>query len=120
MISPGLFIPAAEETGLIVPLGEWALRQACRDAAHWPHPVRVSVNLSAVQFKTGNIANTVFSALATANLPANLLELEITESILLQDSDATTSALHQLRSPQYISHAALSCRALTCAWIAVC
>jgi|GEM_PF-896644 len=98
MISPAMFIPAAEESNLIVPLGEWALRQACHDAAGWPKAVRVSVNLSPVQFKSGNIANTVFSALAAARLPPHLLELEITETILLQNSETTINTLHQLRS----------------------
>ncbi len=97
-ISPGQFIPVAEESGLIVPLGEWALRQACKDASAWKTQTRVAVNLSAVQFKSGQISKTVFSALAAARLAPHLLELEITESILLQDSEETLATLHQLRS----------------------
>lgn len=98
MVSPASFIPVAEESGLIVPLGEWALRQACNDAAQWPNRIRVAVNLSSVQFKSGEISRTVFSALAASKLAPHLLELEITESLLLQDSDSTLETLHQLRS----------------------
>ncbi len=97
-VPPAHFIPIAEESGLIVPLGEWALRQACKDASAWPTQTRVAVNLSSVQFKSGQISRTVFSALAAARLAPNRLELEITESILLQDSEETLETLHQLRS----------------------
>ncbi|MGO4816684.1 EAL domain-containing protein, partial [Cupriavidus sp. 2MCAB6] len=91
------FIPVAEETGLIVTIGEWVLRRACADAAQWPNGTRVSVNLSAVQLRNDDFAQIVFSALAGSQLPAHRLELEITESVLLQDSDATLAVLHQLR-----------------------
>ncbi|MGO4676913.1 putative bifunctional diguanylate cyclase/phosphodiesterase [Bosea sp. 2YAB26] len=96
-ISPAEFIPVAEETGLIVTIGEWVLRRACADAAQWPNGTRVSVNLSAVQLRNDDFAQIVFSALAGSQLPAHRLELEITESVLLQDSDATLAVLHQLR-----------------------
>ncbi|NOJ45016.1 EAL domain-containing protein [Bradyrhizobium archetypum] len=98
MISPANFIPLAEETGLIVPIGEWVLRQACIDAAQWPRDVGVAVNLSPVQFKNPNLVQTVKQALKASGLPAHRLELEITESVLLQNSEATLSVLHELRA----------------------
>ena len=97
MISPLDFIPLAEETGIIVPLGEWVLRQACAEVALWPKKVKVAVNLSPMQFKSNNLVPTVVSALAVSGLPSSRLELEITESVLLQDNDATLATLHQLR-----------------------
>ena len=96
MVPPGQFIPIAEETGLIVPLGEWALRQACAEAATWPATVSVAVNLSAVQFKGQALVRTVALALESSGLAGNRLEVEITESIMLQDSRATLAALHAL------------------------
>jgi EAL domain-containing protein (putative c-di-GMP-specific phosphodiesterase class I) len=98
MISPGTFIPLAEETGMIVPIGEWALRQACADAAQWPEHIKVAVNLSPAQFKSRNLVQVVFAALAASGLAASRLELEITESVLLHDNAATVATLHQLRS----------------------
>ncbi|WP_375450808.1 putative bifunctional diguanylate cyclase/phosphodiesterase [uncultured Devosia sp.] len=98
MISPAEFIPIAEETGLIVPIGEWVLRQACLVAASWPGNVRIAVNLSPVQFKNRDLVALVKSALADAKLPAKRLELEITESLLLADNDTTLKALHDLRA----------------------
>jgi diguanylate cyclase (GGDEF)-like protein len=98
MIPPMDFIPLAEETGLIMPLGDWILRRACTDAATWSREVRVAVNLSPVQFKNSNLVQSVISALAASGLAAERLELEITESVLLQDSEATLAALHRLRS----------------------
>jgi diguanylate cyclase (GGDEF)-like protein len=98
MVSPGMFIPVAEETGLIVPIGEWALRQACADAAQWPEHIKVAVNLSPAQFKSRNLVQMVFAALAASGLDAGRLELEITESVLLHDNAATLATLHQLRS----------------------
>src|SRR4051794_1513900 len=83
MISPADFIPFAEETALIVPIGEWVLRTACFEASKWPSDMRVAVNLSAVQFRTPNLYEVVCNALARANLAAARLELEITETILL-------------------------------------
>ena len=98
MISPANFIPLAEETGLIVPIGEWVLRQACMDAIRWSQDVGVAVNLSPVQFKNTSLVATVKEALRTSGLPAHRLELEITESVLLQNSEATLSVLHELRA----------------------
>ena len=96
-IPPAEFIPLAEETGLIASLGEWVLRQACNEAAGWPGNVNVAVNLSPSQFKSRNLVPTVISALAASGLSPSRLELEITESVLLQESDATLGMLHQLR-----------------------
>jgi diguanylate cyclase (GGDEF)-like protein len=97
MIPPDEFISIAEETGMIIPLGEWALRTACMDAAAWPHRTRIAVNLSPVQFRSDRLVETVFSALAHSGLAANRLELEITESVLLQDNDKTMQMLHRFR-----------------------
>src|SRR5438067_4561003 len=89
LISPAEFIPLAEEIGLIVPIGEWVLKQACCEAASWPKPVRVAVNLSPAQFKSRSVMQSVINALAISGLAANRLELEITESVLLNDNEAT-------------------------------
>jgi diguanylate cyclase (GGDEF)-like protein len=97
MISPADFIPLAEEIGLIVPLGDWVLRQACREAAGWPAGVKVAVNLSPIQFKNRSLVRSVILALAASRLAANRLELEITESVLLHETEATLATLHQLR-----------------------
>jgi diguanylate cyclase (GGDEF)-like protein len=97
MIAPLDFIPIAEETGLIVPIGDWVLRQACAEAATWPSNVKIAVNLSPVQFKNKILLSSVVSALAASGLSPNRLELEITESVLLQDSGATLVVLHELR-----------------------
>lgn len=97
MISPATFIPIAEETGLIMPLGEWILNQACRDAATWPDDVSVAVNVSAVQLRRQTFAQSVLLALATSGLKASRLELEITESVLLDDTESTLETLHLLR-----------------------
>jgi diguanylate cyclase (GGDEF)-like protein len=94
-IAPSEFIPIAEECGLIVPIGEWVLRQACRDAASWPDDVKVAVNLSPAQFNK-QLVQTVVSALASAGLPPRRLELEITESVLMQNTFATLQTLNQL------------------------
>jgi diguanylate cyclase (GGDEF)-like protein len=96
-ISPGEFIPVAEETGLIVRLGEWALRQACAEAATWPGDIKVAVNLSPSQFKSGNLVPVVVNALSRSGLPAHRLELEITESVLLEVTDENLAVLNQLR-----------------------
>lgn len=98
MVAPSEFIPLAEETGLIVPIGEWVLRQACSEAAKWPSDVSLAVNLSPAQFKMRNLSQTVISALAQSSMPASRLELEITESVLLVDNAATLETLHQLRN----------------------
>ena len=97
MVSPAEFIPMAEETGLINQIGEWVLRQACLEAASWSNEIAVAVNLSPVQFKNQNLAQLVVSALGHSGLPAHRLELEITEAVLLQNSDATLATLHRLR-----------------------
>jgi diguanylate cyclase (GGDEF)-like protein len=97
MVPPHEFIPVAEATSLIVPLGEWILRQACAEAARWPKHVTVAVNLSPAQFKSRNLVQTVISALATSGLAAERLELEITELVLLQESEGAFAILHQLR-----------------------
>jgi diguanylate cyclase (GGDEF)-like protein/PAS domain S-box-containing protein len=98
MISPTDFISLAEETGLITQVGDWILRKACMDAAAWSREVRVAVNLSPVQFKNSNPVQSVIVALAASGLAPERLELEITETVLLQDSEATLAALHKLRS----------------------
>ena len=97
MIAPLEFIPVAEETGLIVPLGEWILRQACTEAARWPKQVTIAVNLSPAQLKSRNLVPTVISALASSGLEAGRLELEITELVLLQETEGAFAILHQLR-----------------------
>jgi diguanylate cyclase (GGDEF)-like protein/PAS domain S-box-containing protein len=96
MVPPAEFIPLAEETGLIVPIGEWVLRQACAEAACWPAHIKVAVNLSAVQFKSHNLVQMVVNVLARSGLAAKRLELEVTESVLLQDNEATLNVLRQL------------------------
>jgi diguanylate cyclase (GGDEF)-like protein len=98
LVSPAEFIPVAEETGLIVPLGEWVLRRACAEAARWPHSIKVAVNLSPVQFRSRGLVTMVTHALAAAGLPASRLELEITEAVLLQKDEAIVEMLHQLRT----------------------
>ena len=98
LVAPMEFIPLAEETALIVPIGEWVLRQACQEAMNWPAQISVAVNLSPSQFKMNNLAQVVTSALAGSGLPAQRLELEITESVLLVGNDSTLETLHQLRT----------------------
>jgi diguanylate cyclase (GGDEF)-like protein len=97
LVSPAEFIPIAEETGLIVPIGEWVLRTACATAASWPD-VTVAVNLSPVQFRSRGLVALVTSALGEAGLAPQRLELEVTETALLDDSEATVEILHQLRA----------------------
>jgi diguanylate cyclase (GGDEF)-like protein len=97
LVSPGEFVPLAEETGLIVSIGEWVLRQACSEAAKWPAHIKVAVNLSAVQIKNRDLVSMVVNALTAAYLPAHRLELEITESVLLHDVDDALAALGRLR-----------------------
>jgi diguanylate cyclase (GGDEF)-like protein len=96
-ISPATFIPLAEESNLINQLGDWALRQACREAAEWPQTIRVAVNVSAVQFTDDQFVDTVASALEDSGLSASRLELELTESIFLNDSDTTDSVFRRLK-----------------------
>jgi predicted signal transduction protein with EAL and GGDEF domain len=97
MISPAEFIPVAEDTGLINQLGEWVLTAACAEAASWPDNIKVAVNVSPVQFRTQTLALKVAAALAASGLPANRLELEITEAVLIRDDEAALAMLHQLR-----------------------
>jgi diguanylate cyclase (GGDEF)-like protein/PAS domain S-box-containing protein len=97
MISPADFIPVAEDIGLIVALGEWVLREACTEAVKWPADVKVAVNLSPVQFRSRNLVQVVISALAHSGLPPTRLELEITESLFLAETEANLAILHQLR-----------------------
>jgi diguanylate cyclase (GGDEF)-like protein len=97
MISPMDFIPIAEETGLITPIGEWVLRTACAQAATWPDDIKIAINVSPVQFKTGNLVQAVINTLATSGLAAPRLELEITEAVLIHDDTAALAILHQLR-----------------------
>lgn len=97
LIAPDDFIAVAEETGLIVQLGDWALRKACTVAAGWPNGLRVAVNVSAVQIKSGGFARSVISALAFSGVAASRLELEITETVLMDESDTVLKTLGQLR-----------------------
>jgi EAL domain-containing protein (putative c-di-GMP-specific phosphodiesterase class I) len=97
MVAPSEFIPLAEETGLINQLGEWVLSTACREAANWPHHVRVAVNVSPVQIKSPGLVLNIVRILAESGLHARRLELEMTETILIQDDEATLSVLHNLR-----------------------
>ena len=96
LLPPSEFIGIAEEVGFIVPLGEWVLRKACDDAASWPPYMRLAVNISPAQCSAA-LTQTVMNALAASRLPPDRLELEITESALLQDNDVTLATLHQLR-----------------------
>ena len=96
-IAPTHFISIAEDTGLIVPLGEWVLRRACSDAVKWSEPLTVAVNLSPAQFRDGDIAETVADILHETGLPASRLELEITESLLINDTEEVLDKLNRLR-----------------------
>jgi EAL domain-containing protein (putative c-di-GMP-specific phosphodiesterase class I) len=96
MVSPAEFIPIAEEMGLIIPLGEWVLRTACAEAATWPSEINVSVNVSSLQLTNKNLVNVIISAIASARIPANRLELEITESVFIQNTVANLSTLKNL------------------------
>ncbi len=97
MISPGEFIPLAEETGLILPIGEWVLREACRIARDWPDELSVAVNISPKQFLAPGLASTIMQALSTTGLSPKRLELEITESVFIANVDKTLGTLHSLR-----------------------
>jgi diguanylate cyclase (GGDEF)-like protein len=97
LIPPDQFIPLAEETGLIVPLGEWVIRQACDDAVSWPADTMVSVNLSAVQFKQGELFDIIESALQKSGLPPERLEIEITESVLLERANENYAFMERLK-----------------------
>jgi diguanylate cyclase (GGDEF)-like protein len=97
LVSPADFIPIAEEVGLIIPIGEWVLHAACREAATWPEPLKVAVNISSVQFSDGNLVQTIGHALEESGLDAARLELEITESVMIQDLDAALSLLRRIK-----------------------
>ena len=100
LVSPGEFIPLAEDTGLIIPIGEWALREACRQIAGWQDlsssPLYVAVNISTMQFSQTNLLESVMAALREYSLSPQALKLEITESVLLQDSDTTNEMIQQI------------------------
>jgi diguanylate cyclase (GGDEF)-like protein len=98
LVSPVEFVPVAEDTGLIVPIGAWVIREATARAAAWPTHVRVAVNVSAVQFHRGALNETIMRALADSQLAPNRLEVEITESIFLEGGEATLRLLHSLRA----------------------
>jgi len=98
LVSPTEFIPLAEKMGLILGMGAWTLDRACTDAAVWPEYLKVAVNLSPMQFAGGRLVEEVKQALATSGLAAGRLELEITESVLLQDNDVNLGVLHRLRA----------------------
>jgi diguanylate cyclase (GGDEF)-like protein len=97
-IAPNAFIPLAEEIGFIVLLGEWVIREACATAARWPDDIHVAVNISAVQFRSPGLMQVILGALAASGLHPTRLEIEITESVLLQDKETTLATLHQLRT----------------------
>ena len=98
LVPPDEFVPVAEDTGLIVPIGSWVVREACNRAARWPDHIRVAVNASAVQFHRGALHETILHALADSGLEPNRLEVEITELIFLEGGDTTLKLLHSLRS----------------------
>jgi predicted signal transduction protein with EAL and GGDEF domain len=98
MISPARFIPVAEETGLIVPIGEWVLREAIAEAAKWPPGLRIAINVSSVQFQRGNVVATIMNALGTSGLAPEQVEIEITESVFFENSASNLDALRQLHA----------------------
>jgi diguanylate cyclase (GGDEF)-like protein/PAS domain S-box-containing protein len=98
MIPPGTFIPLAEESGLIVTMGEWILREACREAASWPRPLQIAVNLSPIQFRHGNLPSLVHEVLLESGLAPHRLELEVTEGVLIGDFSRAQSILRRLKS----------------------
>ena len=98
MIPPATFIPIAEEHGLITQIGEWVLRQACSEAASWPLPLRIAVNLSPIQFRHGDLPDLVHQILFETGLAPERLELEITESVLIDDPPRVMAMLRRLKS----------------------
>jgi EAL domain-containing protein (putative c-di-GMP-specific phosphodiesterase class I) len=98
IVPPNEFIPIAEDIGLISPIGEWVLRTACKDAMAWPHGIRLAVNLSPVQFGKGDLKDIVLGALRDSGLPPHRLELEITESVLLEGSENNIRILTSLKA----------------------
>jgi EAL domain-containing protein (putative c-di-GMP-specific phosphodiesterase class I) len=97
MIPPNIFIPIAEECGLILQIGEWVLREACREAARWAHPLSIAVNVSAIQLHSPTFAQLVHEVLFQTGLPPHRLELEITETALIRDLHRALSTLRQLK-----------------------
>ena len=112
MVPPGEFIPIAEEMGLIVDIGRLVLRKACLECARWPNDVRVAVNLSAIQFRRDDMANTIREALQAAKLAPDRLEIEITESAFLDDSEVTRLWLDQCRIWAFAFRSTISARAI--------
>jgi diguanylate cyclase (GGDEF)-like protein len=98
LVSPAEFIPIAEETGLIIPLGEWVIRKACQETAKWPIDIKVAVNLSPAQLKSRNLTEVVVDALAASGMSADRLQLEITETVLMQNTFNTLATLQKLRA----------------------
>jgi diguanylate cyclase (GGDEF)-like protein len=98
LVAPAAFIPLAEEIGFIIPMGEWVIRQACATAARWPGELRVAVNISAAQFRNCGLLQVIVGALSASGLSPTRLEIEITETVLLQNRETTLAALHQLRA----------------------
>src|SRR6185436_16130079 len=98
LVPPNEFIPLAEEIGLIAPIGAWVLKTACAEAATWPDQIKVAVNLSPIQFKNERLLLDVVSALGSSGLSPQRLELEITETIMLHDTEATLTTLHQIKA----------------------
>ncbi|MGY4395863.1 diguanylate cyclase (GGDEF)-like protein [Sphingomonas sp. UYAg733] len=97
-VTPVEFIPVAEDTGLIVAIGEWVMHEACRQASEWPEHVRIAVNVSPLQFRNSGFSNIVFQALTRSGIAPNRLEVEITESIFLEGEESVLTLLHQLRA----------------------
>jgi EAL domain-containing protein (putative c-di-GMP-specific phosphodiesterase class I) len=97
-VPPNVFIPLAEESGLIITIGEWVLREACREAASWPRPLHIAVNLSPIQFRHGDLAGLVHSILLDTGLSPGRLELEITEGVLIGDFSRAVSILRRLKT----------------------
>ena len=98
MVAPGTFIPVAEESSLIISVGEWVLREACREAASWPQPLQIAVNISPIQFRHGDLPRVVHSILLETGLAPSRLELEITEGVIINDFSRATSILRRLKS----------------------
>jgi diguanylate cyclase (GGDEF)-like protein len=96
-IEPGAFIPLAEEVGLIVPIGEWVIREACKQAAKWPRHVKVAVNVSAAQFKSGALVPTILDAIASSRIASSRLIVEVTESVMIGDTGQAIAILHLIR-----------------------
>ena len=98
MVSPATFIPLAEESGTILELGEWVLREACREAASWEKPLQVAINLSPIQFRRGDLPELIHMVLLETGLPAGRLELEVTEGVLIDDFNRALGILRRLKA----------------------